>query len=142
MTSSVTRWRNLLNQKLSESVDFAKSSCDFFCKRRGRGLLNFSAAFDRELRCETNWFWAWKTHPSALKELILASLDILLLSTPCSQDGSLQSTTVWEGQSPWSLWLVVDGVQVDGSFLLRLTARQESDSYGNKIKYVSSVVGN
>lgn len=70
-----------------------------------------------------------ETHPSALKELVLCSLNVLLLAAPCSQHWSLQSTSVWEGQSPWSLRLVIDGVQVDGSFLLRLTARQECNSW-------------
>lgn len=70
-----------------------------------------------------------ETYPSALEELILSSLNVLLLSSPCSQDGSLQSATVWEGQSPWSLWYVVDGVQIDWSFFFWLTSGQECDSW-------------
>lgn len=69
------------------------------------------------------------TYPSALEELILSGLNVLLLATPGSQHGSLQSAAVRECQSPWSSWLVVDGVQVDGRFFLWLTAGQEGDSW-------------
>ena len=77
----------------------------------------------------------YDTYPSALEELILASLNILLLSSPCSQYGGLQSTSVWEGQSPWSLWYVVDGVQVDWGLFLWLSTRQESDSWNFTMKF-------
>ena len=73
------------------------------------------------------------TYPSTFKEFILSSLNVFFLSTPCAQDWCLQCTTVWESQSPWSSWLVVDGAQVDGSFFLWLSTRQEGDSYYYKL---------
>lgn len=77
-----------------------------------------------------------KTYPGALQKLILGSLNILLLATPCSQDWSLQRSAVWESEGPWSLGLVVDGVQVDWSLFLWLTTWQEGDSCEKIMKLV------
>lgn len=70
------------------------------------------------------------TYLSTVEELILTSSNVLLLAAPGAQHGCLQSTTVREGESPWSQqWNLVDGVQVDGGFFFRLTAGQESDTW-------------
>lgn len=69
------------------------------------------------------------TYPGALDELVLAGSDVLLLASPCAEHGSLQGTTVREGQSPWADQRnLVDGAQVDGGLLLGLTTRQEGDT--------------
>ena len=62
----------------------------------------------------------------ALKQLVLAGSNVLLLASPGTQDGGLQGTTVREGEGPWAdQGNVVDGTQVDGGLLLGLTSRQE-----------------
>lgn len=75
------------------------------------------------------------THPSALDKLILSGLHIFLLASPCSQNWSLQCTSIWECQSPWALWYIIDSAQIDWSFFFRLSTWQESDSC-EKIKFI------
>jgi hypothetical protein len=66
------------------------------------------------------------TYLCSLDELVLSGFHILGLATPCGKYGSLQGTTVAEGEGPWlAARATVDGVQVDGSIFLRLTTRQE-----------------
>lgn len=69
------------------------------------------------------------TYLGALQQLVLASGDVLLLAGPSAQHGCLQGTAVGEGEGPWPQEIhLIDGVQVHGGLLLRLSAGQEGDS--------------
>lgn len=73
-----------------------------------------------------------KTYLRALKKLSLTGSDVLLLASPCAQHRGLKGTTVGEGKGPWAAQRnIVDGAQVDGGLLLRLTTRQEGHTWSN-----------
>ena len=65
------------------------------------------------------------------EQLLLCRGNLVCLACPGLQYRSLQCTAIAEGESPWltqRLGAPVDGVQMDGGILLRLTARQEGDA--------------
>lgn len=126
------------NSKLRDEIMIrAKPEPSIFQRGSTRASLNESG----DLRSRTFREFT-QTYPGALEKLILSGLNVLLLSSPCSQDGCLQGASVREGQSPWSLWLVVDGVQVDWGFFFWLTTGQESDSWGVITRLVSWTIKN
>ena len=65
----------------------------------------------------------------ALHELSLTLGDVLLLAGPRLEHGGLQGAAVAEGECPgFPAGVFVDGVQIHGGLLLRLTTRQEGDA--------------
>ncbi|GMR42623.1 hypothetical protein PMAYCL1PPCAC_12818, partial [Pristionchus mayeri] len=66
---------------------------------------------------------------STVDENSLCVLDVLLLSCPLGEGGCLEGAAIREGQRPWLLARnLVDGVEVLGGLLLRLSSREEDHS--------------
>lgn len=61
---------------------------------------------------------------------LLTSIHKVRLSLPGVQDTCLQSPAIGECEGPWlGRFQLIDGIQIDGGFLLRLTSREESYSW-------------
>ena len=88
-----------------------------------------SSAFAATMRPFVKVLWTLVVYLGASEELLLGVFEVLGLASPGGKYGRLQGTPEAEGERPWlDSRVLVDGVEMDRRFLLRLTARQERHS--------------